>query len=745
MMKPPILALAVAAVLLPAATAQISLSPITTVDLNPTANPMNAEYIGTNPASIAWDGTTLFVAGFNNGGSTDNVAIVPVTTPLGTPAFGTTFGVLAAPSLRGYSGIAVDGGSIAAAYDSGATDANGLVVYDMTGTPQWSKSIRGGSSTAFDPGFPGGMPAMGQGVAWTQFGSGRRALQDAATGADIWTTANGMIITTGGGTFWRDMDFDPATGDMWLRESNRVVRAARTGDNACTAGALDLTPAGGLGAFVNQQNIAFVDAPTGSFVIYNDRATAGTGQAFGTVVQAILPDGTPATLDFGGFTAPTGGGNYDFAYDSGSNTLAILDGANRKVYFFGLASAPPKLQISLGIRETGSAAAIGADGGTAGSIEWIDLDGQELTLDGTWQQFSFHLDPTDPMASPVSGFTGDGMVTGTAGTIEHIRIKNFAGITDEITLSIDDVTDTVNGVPTDFGTFEGYADDTEAMFQEPSFSGSTSSNLAAAPAPNSSGVDNYTASRMAPGSDQVRFQFVDNSPTRWVRLTTFAASNQANPTIAFDQGSVVSFWMRGTTKLQPNLGSQGPGTAIAELVGTGLDALESCTYYVAGAPSNGAGVLALSGRRRHGRARLRWQPRVVLELPHRPRAPRGRERQRVVRDPRHRVAGRRRAAERLLGPERRRPAAAGVHQRGRRAGRPVTKRVAARGRDDQRAASPVGLAARSRTGRRSDGCRRRDRIADNPGPAAAAGDQRCTRALRTHGACALEPRQGVAR
>ncbi|MBK9120506.1 MAG: hypothetical protein IPM18_13045 [Phycisphaerales bacterium] len=51
----------------------------------------------------------------------------------------------------------------------------------------------------------------------------------------------------------------------------------------------------------------------------------------------------------------------------------------------------PSLQISLAIRETGTAAGIGENGGTAGGIEFVNLDGQTLYLDGTWQQFSWHL------------------------------------------------------------------------------------------------------------------------------------------------------------------------------------------------------------------------------------------------------------------------------------------------------------------------------------------------------------------
>ncbi len=49
------------------------------------------------------------------------------------------------------------------------------------------------------------------------------------------------------------------------------------------------------------------------------------------------------------------------------------------------------LQISLGIRETNTTGPIGANGGTANGIEWVDLDGQTLVADNQWHQYTFTL------------------------------------------------------------------------------------------------------------------------------------------------------------------------------------------------------------------------------------------------------------------------------------------------------------------------------------------------------------------
>ncbi len=197
--------------------------------------------------------------------------------------------------------------------------------------------------------------------------------------------------------------------------------------------------------------------------------------------------------------------------------------------------------ISLGVRETGTAAPIGGDGGTSGGIEWIDLDGQSLTLDGTWQRFVFNFG-----SAPVTAFAGataNSVLDGTRGTIEHIRIRNVEGMTAPVTLWIDGILNSVTGAGDVFVTdFEGYETDAQVIFRQPSFSGSTFSNLM--PTPNFSGVDNSIA-YAGEASYRVEFQFVDDTDTRWLRLTSYGAPNLPNPAIDFASDSSLSFWMMG--------------------------------------------------------------------------------------------------------------------------------------------------------------------------------------------------------
>ena len=300
---------------------------------------------GQSGSAIAWDGTNLYAAGFQNGASsTGTTGIIKISDALGAATLGSAFGVTATPGSRGYSGLDISNGVLAAAFDNGGASANGIAAYDSAGNLLWGRSARGGSGVGFDPGNGGG----GAGVAWTTFGSGRRALQDTATGADIYTTGDGMIITPDfEGSFWRDMDF-ASNGDMVARRSNDVVFLDRTGPNSGNASLLVENMENG--PFVNGQNVSYVEGSEyGDFVIYNDRATGGTGQLPGDVLKAVRTDGSVITLNFfGGPGFDLGNGYYDFSYDAATDTLAILDFANRQVYIYAVPAPAGAAVLGLG-------------------------------------------------------------------------------------------------------------------------------------------------------------------------------------------------------------------------------------------------------------------------------------------------------------------------------------------------------------------------------------------------------------
>src|SRR6187401_81296 len=96
---------------------------------------------------------------------------------------------------------------------------------------------------------------------------------------------------------------------------------------------------------------------------------------------------------------------------------------------FSSAASGVNLAISIGVRETGTIAPIGADGGVANSIEWVNRDGLLLPLDGSFHTFTYNFG-TDPVAfffgtQPAGGQPN--RLDGTRGTLEHIRIRNTNG------------------------------------------------------------------------------------------------------------------------------------------------------------------------------------------------------------------------------------------------------------------------------------------------------------------------------
>lgn len=289
---------------------------------------------GLQGSGVAWNGRDAWVSQFNNGSDANTVGIFKVSNVLGSASLGNVFGQIAStPGGRGYSGIDILGDNLAAAYDDGAADNFGITSYNTnTETLNWSKNARGGSGVAFDPGFNN----ADSGVAWTTFGSGRRALQNAATGADIYTTANGMIINSGSGTFWRDIDFDDATGDLYARRSNGLFKTTRTGGNSGTVSTLIAFNA--AQDFINGHNLAFMgDTIHGDIVVYNDRLTVNPGQTWENVVKIVDSNGVAQTVNWTFLSAVNAGnGYYSFSYDAATHSLAVVDFVNETLHVFSV-------------------------------------------------------------------------------------------------------------------------------------------------------------------------------------------------------------------------------------------------------------------------------------------------------------------------------------------------------------------------------------------------------------------------
>jgi hypothetical protein len=89
------------------------------------------------------------------------------------------------------------------------------------------------------------------------------------------------------------------------------------------------------------------------------------------------------------------------------------------------------LKVGLGLRETGTTAEIGANGGTSGAIEFVGVPSKNsgtpvpsrTVSAGSWQTLEFNL-----RSEPVVAFTGDGVLANGKGTLEHLALVPAGGL-----------------------------------------------------------------------------------------------------------------------------------------------------------------------------------------------------------------------------------------------------------------------------------------------------------------------------
>jgi hypothetical protein len=309
------------------------------VDLNATATAGSTSEIGSNPAAVAWNGTDAIIAGYNGGTTARDVALVKVSSVLTAPVIGDKFGVRAAtPAGRGYLSLDVRSNTdIASSYDSGTLSSSALAVHNYDGTQRWSVApgARPPAGAAFDA-LTGRLTFIWQG---TNLLRNYNVTDGTATG----TNDPGFASLALPATNYRDLDYDAATGNIWARNNNDVLRGNRTGATTWSSPtlAVNLTDANNVG-----ENIAYLHGlqgnAGGAFAIYNDRPTAATGQLFETVVRGVRNSDLGAeSLSFlaGDGSAPvaflSGVGLYDFGWDEGTQTLAVVDYFNRELFVFG--------------------------------------------------------------------------------------------------------------------------------------------------------------------------------------------------------------------------------------------------------------------------------------------------------------------------------------------------------------------------------------------------------------------------
>lgn len=373
---------AMAAALLPSlaasrAEAQVGLYELARFSLNSTSNTANAEFIGSNPYALAWNGSQLYVAGVNNSGASGTTAIVEVTNAgsvvsaalagtgggLVTPTYSAAFGKLTTGSSSlGYRGLALNGSLLAAAWDNNANSFNSYQLFNASSnTLNWNMSTSNinqrGWVVAFDPGYQGD-PSQGGGFAWANTGSGRRQLNNVSTGSNVYNSTNGFFINNSAGqSTWRDMAFDPATGDVYMKATNLVTKTVRTGSNASypnsaapetvilvnqtTSTAIGST-LGFMSGIVSSTFGSFTNAYSGNLVAYNS-PVAPLATVWTDAIKFVDTSGASVSANWTFLaTMPTSASSiYDFSWDPTSKTLAVLDYTNRNVSIFSTAVPEP--------------------------------------------------------------------------------------------------------------------------------------------------------------------------------------------------------------------------------------------------------------------------------------------------------------------------------------------------------------------------------------------------------------------
>lgn len=327
------------------------------------------------PGSVAAYGNNLYVGSLFSG-----ARLYHIQNPLGTPSTAVMFGGLSSPATNGglggpgattngYVNLYTDGTTLIAATENGGITPDIAQAYQFGGTTLNWGGNSGTSSMNTQTGTLDGAgvdPISGL-VMTTGYGGDAQNFFSATTGSSQSVPGANILFYPGVGTGWKDVTYDHATGDIYLRAVGGVARGQRvaTGQfQTLNGGAGVQTIVDGVNDFASAINVEFLPASFAGqgLVILNNRNNAGTtfanivktysatppssgGTATDTPVAAsfVLANGTtPFT------TTSAASGIYDFSFDPVNSKLYVSDFSTSQVHVFSAVPEPTSV-VALGV------------------------------------------------------------------------------------------------------------------------------------------------------------------------------------------------------------------------------------------------------------------------------------------------------------------------------------------------------------------------------------------------------------
>ena len=330
------------------------------------------------PGSVAAYGNELYVGSLFGGAK-----LYRISNPLGAATLANVFGGVNDPATNGgigphsgngYVSLYTDGRTLVAATDQGSPDVVQAFAFG-------SDAFTWGNHAAALPMRSGGAidgaaidPTTGH-VMLTCFGCDDQNFRNVATGTAETVAGENILFYPGVGTGWKDIDYDKATGDIYLRAWGGVARGKKVAPGQFQTLEGDpgvQTIVDGLNNnFRSAINVAFLPADFAGqpLVILNDRdataavfdarvklyaatppSSAGTATDVPVAVNFVLGDGVTPFV-----TASAGSGIYDFSYDPVFKKLYISDFSTSQVHVFGAVPEPHAGLLAAAMAAAGAA------------------------------------------------------------------------------------------------------------------------------------------------------------------------------------------------------------------------------------------------------------------------------------------------------------------------------------------------------------------------------------------------------